>query len=126
MRLPGTVKWIGLALLGLVIAGGVAFAASRLASQQIGIASESISAGDTLAPSAVPREGGKGGEQGKTGTTPAHETTTTEPTEPVEPVETTPTTPVEPPPVTAPETSPSEHGGEDHGGGGGGGGGADD
>lgn len=129
MRLPGTVKWIGLALLGLAIAGGVAFAASRLASQQIGIASESISAGDRLAPSGISREaGGKPGEQGKTGTTPAHETTTTEPTEPVEPVETTPTTPVEPPPVTSPETSPSEHGGEDHGGGGGGGGGggADD
>ena len=50
MRLPATVKWIGLALLGLAIAAAVAIAASNLASQQIGIASESISAGDALAP----------------------------------------------------------------------------
>lgn len=45
-----TTKWIALALLGLAIAAGVAFLATRLASEQIGIASESISAGYDLAP----------------------------------------------------------------------------
>jgi hypothetical protein len=50
MKLSGTVKWIGLALVGLAIAGGVAIAASRLVSEQIGIASESVSAGEDLAP----------------------------------------------------------------------------
>ncbi len=49
-----TLKWIGLALLGIVIAAGVAVAASSLASHQIGLASEPISAGDALAPVADP------------------------------------------------------------------------
>lgn len=44
------ISWIGLALLGIVIAAAVSVAASRLASQQIGLASEPISAGDALAP----------------------------------------------------------------------------
>ncbi len=46
-------RWIGLALLGILIAAAVAFAASRLASQQIGLASEPVTAGDALAPRAV-------------------------------------------------------------------------
>ena len=50
MRVPATVRWLGLALLGILIAAGVSIAASRLASQQIGLASEPISAGDALAP----------------------------------------------------------------------------
>jgi len=50
MRLPTSLRWVGLALLGLVIAAAIAIAASHLASQQIGIASESVSAGDSLAP----------------------------------------------------------------------------
>lgn len=50
MKAPSTAKWIGLALLGLAISGGVAIAASNLVSEQIGIASESVSAGDALAP----------------------------------------------------------------------------
>jgi hypothetical protein len=54
MRPPTTLRWIALALLGLIIAAGVAFGAGRLASQQIGIASESVSAGDTLAPPITP------------------------------------------------------------------------
>ncbi|MFP5388451.1 MAG: hypothetical protein ACLGG5_04040 [Thermoleophilia bacterium] len=48
--LPATLRWAGLALLGIVIAAAVSVAASRLASQQIGLASEPISAGDALAP----------------------------------------------------------------------------
>lgn len=50
MRLPASLKWIGLALLGLLIATAVALAATSLISRQIGIDSESITAGDTLAP----------------------------------------------------------------------------
>jgi hypothetical protein len=50
MRVPGTVRWVALALLGILIAAGVSVAASRLASQQIGLASEPITAGDALAP----------------------------------------------------------------------------
>jgi hypothetical protein len=43
-------RWFLLALLGIAIAAGVSVAASRLASQQIGLASQPISAGDALAP----------------------------------------------------------------------------
>ena len=55
MRVPATVRWAGLALLGLLVAAGVSIAAGSLASQQIGLASEPISAGDSLAPQAPPR-----------------------------------------------------------------------
>lgn len=51
MRLTGTAKWILLALAGLAIAIAVAIAAANLTSRQIGIAGESVSAGDALAPS---------------------------------------------------------------------------
>jgi len=111
MRLPATAKWIGLALLGLVIAAAVAIAASNLVSQQIGIASESISAGDSLAP-AIGTAGqganrGKGGESGgdTTGGVGGEQTTTT---------------PTQPPTTTVP-TQPSEESGDDQGGGGHGG-----
>jgi hypothetical protein len=50
MRVPATIRWIALALLGFLIAAGVSIAASSLASQQIGLASEPINAGDDLAP----------------------------------------------------------------------------
>jgi hypothetical protein len=50
MSSTATLKWIGLALLGLAVAAAVAIAAGNLASQQIGLASEPISAGDALAP----------------------------------------------------------------------------
>jgi len=43
-------RWIGLALLGIVVAAAVSVAASRLASKQIGLSSQPVSAGDTLAP----------------------------------------------------------------------------
>lgn len=60
MRLPATARWIGLAILGMLIAAGVAIAASRVASQQIGLASEPISAGDALAPRTKEKERGAG------------------------------------------------------------------
>jgi hypothetical protein len=89
-------KWIALALVGVAIAIGVAIAASHLTSQQIGIAGESASAGDALAPSLrTPEEradAGKRNEHEKTapqeGTNPAEPTTpgeTTPPSETAEP-----------------------------------------
>ncbi len=56
MRLPATARWIGLALLGMLIAAAVSIAASKVASQQIGLASEPISAGDSLAPRSLEKE----------------------------------------------------------------------
>ncbi|HWN73596.1 MAG TPA: hypothetical protein VNN15_07315 [Solirubrobacterales bacterium] len=111
MTVSATTKWVLLALVGLAIAIGVAIAAAHLTSQQIGIASESVSAGDALAPSLhVPSaKPGSGGDRG----TPSKEGTTTLPAEP-------PATTTEE--VTPPEekaTPPSEGGGDDHGGGGG-------
>ncbi|HEY6730223.1 MAG TPA: hypothetical protein VI039_04275 [Solirubrobacterales bacterium] len=63
MNFSATAKWIALALLGLAISAAVAVAASNLVSRQIGIASESISAGDTLAPAveSAARQNGAGG-----------------------------------------------------------------
>ncbi|HET7510966.1 MAG TPA: hypothetical protein VFJ65_12045 [Solirubrobacterales bacterium] len=103
MRLPASAKWVLLALAGLAIAIGVAVAAANLTSQQIGIASESVSAGDTLAPSLkVPggeKSHGHGGHQG-----PEEETSTT-------------TTPEETiPPSEETVVPPAEHGSDDHGG----------
>lgn len=104
MRIPTTMKWVGLALLGLLIASAVALAASSLVSQQIGIGSESISAGDALAPatgdsekSAAPKSGG-----GEETTTPTVN----------EGSAAAPTTPTSQPPSTAP-VEPSESG-DDH------------
>lgn len=63
MNLSATTKWISLALLGLAISAAVAVAASNLVSRQIGIASESVSAGDSLAPAVetAARQNGAGG-----------------------------------------------------------------
>lgn len=52
-------RWVGLALLGLAVAAAVSVAASRLVSQQIGLASQPISAGDALAPEAAAGEQGR-------------------------------------------------------------------
>lgn len=54
MSSTATLKWIGLALLGIAIAAAVAIAASGLVSRQIGLASEPISAGEDLAPAVRP------------------------------------------------------------------------
>ena len=51
--MSSTMRWIALALLGVLVAVGVSIAASGLVSQQIGLSSEPISAGDALAPRAV-------------------------------------------------------------------------
>lgn len=106
MRFPTTMKWVCLALLGLLIASGVAFAASGLVSQQIGIGSESISAGDALAPAKGDSEKGGGTKSG-----PGEETT---PSTVNEGSTGTPTTPTSQPPSTVP-VEPSESG-DDHSG----------
>jgi hypothetical protein len=115
VNLRVTAKWVALALVGLAIAIGVAIAAANLTSQQIGIASESVSAGDTLAPSLrSPEEredqGGQGGRDKGRGEKP-----TTVPTEPTSPAEELP------PEGASPPSEPTKPGSDDYGGGGGGG-----
>jgi hypothetical protein len=85
-------KWIGLALLGVAISAAVAVAASNLVSRQIGIASESVSAGDALAPaveSAARQDRGGGSGDPEPGNAPPARTaesngSTREETSPVE------------------------------------------
>lgn len=103
-----TMRWVGLALLGVAIAVGVSIAASGLVSQQIGLASEPITAGDALAPRV---------EQTTHRQKPRH-------VKPVEPPTTTtetqpPPTESEPEPEPEPPAESNPPGGEgDHGGGG--------
>jgi hypothetical protein len=113
MRPPATVKWIGLALLGLLIAIGVAIASTNLVSQQIGISSESISAGDALAP-VVGTAGHRPSRKPKHGSaSPASKGgTTTAPTTTSEPPAVVPTEPVEEIPSEAEPSEPHD----DHGG----------
>lgn len=118
MNLRVTAKWVALALVGLAIAIGVAIAAANLASQQIGIASESVSAGDTLAPSLrTPAEREEGKHAGQEEPVPGEETSPTVPAEPTTPEEEF-TLPGEPPEEANP---PAESHGDDYGHGGGGG-----
>jgi hypothetical protein len=119
VRVPAAIRWVVLALLGLLIAAGVSIAASSLVSQQIGLASEPISAGDALAPQASswanrhepPRHKAS---PAKTPTEPAPAETTAPP-----PASTEPQSPSTVPVVPAPPSGSSPSGGEqDHGGGG--------
>ena len=48
-------RWITLAMAGLLVAVAVAYAASRLASPNVGLTSEPVSAGAKLAPAQAPR-----------------------------------------------------------------------
>lgn len=112
MSLSVTAKWVLLALAGLAIAIGVAIAAANLTSQQIGIASESISAGDALAPSLkVPATGEPRGE-GR-----GHGGSEKEPEPPLEGTVEPPSAAIEetaPPPEEAtrsPETNGDDYGG---------------
>ena len=110
-------KWVGLALLGVAIAVAVAVAASHLASQQIGISSESIRAGKALVPSSAREHRDRHGEHRGKG---EHPTTTPEETTPPREEtlpETTPTEPTTTPETTVPPESKGE-GGDDHGSGG--------
>jgi hypothetical protein len=83
VNLRVTAKWVALALVGLAIAIGVAIAAANLTSQQIGIASESVSAGDTLAPSLrAPEEREDGRQAGHEKPEPGGKPSPTEETSP--------------------------------------------
>jgi hypothetical protein len=122
MNSRATIKWVGLALVGLLVAAGVAIAASNLASRQIGLASEPISAGDALAPAASPDRGhdsqGSGHGHGDR-TTPATPVAPT-PTAP-EPEITTPapapesesTSPAGPAPESSDDHGSGSHGADD-------------
>jgi hypothetical protein len=85
-------RWIAIALVGLAIAAAVAFAASRLVSQRIGLSSEPLNAGKELAPPETrPRHGDGSATSGPRSTTtsgPVTATTTTT-TTPAPPVTTT-------------------------------------
>jgi hypothetical protein len=96
MRVPGSLRWIALALLGLVIAAAIALAASRLASQQIGIASESVSAGKSLAPPVTSVGRRQKEDRGKRNSQPQAGTEGAEQTEPTEPGASTEAEPAEP------------------------------
>ncbi len=106
-----TLKWLGLALLGIAIAAGVAIAAGNLAGQQIGLSSESISAGDALAPVARSTVGHRSAHSGK-------RTGDGRPT-PTAPATTRSTPAPQPETPTAVEAQPPPREGDDsHGGGG--------
>jgi hypothetical protein len=115
MRSSTAMKWIGLALMGIAIAAGISIAASRLASRQIGLASEPISAGDALAPTVRPARPHTARPRHRHGnpTTPAGTTPST--------TTIVPTTPEVPETVVPEEPTPPHAGGGDgeHGGGGG-------
>lgn len=106
------VRWTALALLGVVIAVAVGVIASQVASQRIGLASEPVRAGETLAPSSTSPAGHGGGSdsggRGSGGSGPGSGDGGTGPT-----TTTTPTT------VPSSTTSPSSTG-DDYGGGEGG------
>ena len=48
--IPSPLRWPLLALMGLLIAAAIAFLATQMVSQKIGISSEPLSAGKALAP----------------------------------------------------------------------------
>jgi hypothetical protein len=75
MTMPATLKWIGLALLGIAIAAAVAIAAGNLVSRQIGLASEPIEAGKALAPKSDVRARPRS-KPGQSPTAPAPDATT--------------------------------------------------
>lgn len=114
MKVPASLRWAGLALLGILIAAAVSVAASRLASQQIGLASEPISAGDALAPARQERRPAPTRSRGAKGHgNPTHRNPQTSAlTQPVAPAAPAPSPPVE-------EVEPSRSSGDgEHGRGG--------
>jgi hypothetical protein len=116
MTVPTAVRWVLLAVVGLLIAVAVAVLASELTSQRIGLASEPLDAGKILAPpqprggraANTPSGDGHGGTS-TASTTPTTTTATTVPTTTVPPATT------QPPPVTTTgddSSSGSDSGGE--------------
>lgn len=120
--------WGALALAGLLIAVGVSYAASRLASPNVGLSSEPIGAGAKLAPAKTtadrpPKAKAKPkSKRPKKKRPPA--TTTTPPVQPPPPTTSTPSTPPRPP--VTPTTDDHGGGSDDSSGHGSGGEGQDD
>ncbi len=115
------VRWTALALLGVVIAVAVGVIASQVASQRIGLASEPVRAGETLAPSPTSPAGhgggSDGGGRGSDGAGPGSgDGGTTPTTTPTSPTTTSTTTPG----TTTPGTTTPNTTGDDYGGGEGG------
>ena len=108
-----TLKWVALALVGLLIAAAVAVLGSSLASRQIGLSSEPLRAGDALAPPTIsqPTTGKPANPEGN-GPAP---TSKPQPASPEGPsVPTAPSEPVAPaqePPATS---APAEPTGDQH------------
>jgi outer membrane biosynthesis protein TonB len=112
-RLRPMLRWIGLALLGILIAAAISIAASRLASQQIGLASQPISAGNALAPPGKKRETPQPQSPSHAGKRQAHASPPSSPNPAPEPEpepepEPTPSSPESNP---APPTQPDDSGG---------------
>lgn len=103
-----TVRWVLLALAGLAIAIAVGIVASQLTSQRIGLASEPLSAGESLAPHPDHSGSGGGHDGGNDGQTTTAETTTTT---------TTSTTSQTSSTTTGDDSSSGSDGGEDSSGG---------
>jgi hypothetical protein len=115
MNVSSTAKWVGLALIGILVAVGVAIAASNLASREIGLASQPIRAGDALAPPEASE--GRSGKAPDTGSgrhrrRPPRATETPTPPTPEPPATTAP------PVTTAPPGPPPGAPGESDSGGG--------
>jgi hypothetical protein len=104
-------RWIGLALLGILIAAGISIAASRLASQQIGLASQPISAGNALAPPGVKRETPKPPSHSHAGQQKAHHSPSPAANPTPEPAPEPTTAPSSPESNPAPPTQPDDSGG---------------
>lgn len=114
MTRNAVMKWVALALVGLLIAGGVAVLGSNLASRQIGLSSEPLRAGDALAPptpnrTAGEKAAGPKGHRSAPEPQPANPEGPAVPAESQEPV----APPVESPvPAGPPETGSDRHDGE--------------
>lgn len=100
------VRWTALALLGVVIAVGVGVIASQVASQRIGLASEPVRAGETLAPSSTAPAGHGGNRRGSDGSGPGSGDGTG-------PTTTTTSTITTVPSTTAPSSTGDDYGGGD-------------
>ena len=113
-----TLKWVALALVGLVIAAAVAVLGSSLASRQIGLSSEPLRAGDALAPptNSQPATGKPAHPRGN-GPAP---TPKPQPAGPEGPgIPTAPSEPVAPPTEPPEPSAPAEPAGDHHEGDGG-------
>lgn len=110
-----TIKWVALALVGLLIAAAVAVLGSSLASREIGLSSEPLRAGDALAPPTISQPA-----TGKPASPEGNGQAPTAPSQPANPegpsIPATPSEPVGPP--TEPP-APSEPTGDHHDGEGG-------